>query len=70
MGEGEDAQLNLTEGGGDAVTVGGYSAAHLSLVTVPGGGGVDHPLSPLSSAVAVSQHHSSHDKGIHYINYQ
>ena len=42
----------------------------LSLVTVPGGGGVDHPLSPLSSAAAVSQHHSSHDKGIHHINYQ
>ena len=67
MGEGEDAQLSSQK---DTVTVGGYSAAHLSLVAVPDGGGVDHPLSPLSSAAAVSQHHSSHDKGIHDINYQ
>ena len=29
---GKDAQLSLTEVGGDTVTVGGYSAAYLSLV--------------------------------------
>ena len=59
MGEGEDAQLSLTEGGGDTVTVGGYSAAHLSLVTVPGGGGGDHHPERYCSCLGVASHSDS-----------